>query len=235
MAATETAYRVVELARELAERHADTEHADWAQSYAIQARLFAQRFPQDSHRAPLTLAIAGEMCERAALVDEARQCYTVLTTTFGDSLASIEGERALRRMNLVGQPIVDFAGETIDGAWLDVAEVEGHTVIVFFKSDSPEFLPQLDELQNWQHVRIVGVSLDSDEAAVREFVESQKFPGTVLFPSDPQLRGESHPLATHYSVRSVPSYWLIDADGRVAGTSVDFEELRAIMVSLPLQ
>ncbi len=231
MAATETAYRVVELARELAERHADEADSVWTQSYARQSRLFGQRFPQEGHRAPISLAMAGEMCERTGLMDEACQCYTMLTTTFADSLASIEAERALNRINLDG-PLVDFAGETLDGDWLDLAELEGHAVIVFFKSGSPEFLAQLEELKGWKHVQIVGVNLDTDEAIVRDFVESQGFPGTVLFPSDPQLRGENHPLATHYAVRSVPSYWLIDLDGRVAGTSVDFEDLRVLMLGL---
>lgn len=239
MAATETAYRLVELARELAERHSHEDNPEWANRYSRQARLFAQRFPLEGHRASLGLMSAAENCEQAGAFDEARQCYTVLTTSYDDSLPAIQAERALRRMNLEG-PLVGFAGETLDGGQIDVADLQGDTVlIVFWKSDSQEFIDQFDELVMWKqlygdNLQIVGVNLDAEETAVRDFVETRGFPGQVIFFSDPLLRGDGNPLAMYYAVNVVPSYWLIDADGAVTSTSCDFDDLNAVFITAGL-
>lgn len=231
MAATETAYRVVELAQAMAQRHRHDENTQWIVGYARQARLFGQRFPQESQRVPMNLVTSARMCEQAGLSDEARQCYSIVTANFDDSLLAVQAERALRRIDLVGQPIVGFAGETLAGSTLDVADLKGRTVvIVFWNSESPEFLQQYEHISLWKelygdNLQIVGVNLETDEARVRDFVETHSFPGENIFFSDPLLRGETHPLAVQFAVGDAPSYWLISADGIVRGAPIRFDDL----------
>ncbi len=231
MGATETAYRVVELSREMAERHLDQQDTQWSVGYARQSRLFAQRFPQESQRVPISLIAAGEMCEHVGLMDEARQCYSLLKNSFPDSLLSTQADRMLRRLDLVGQPIIGFAGETLAGNTLDVADLKGHTVvIVFWSSDNEEFQRQHEQIQIWKemhgdNLQIVGVNLDTDETAVRDFVETRGFPGENIFYNDSMWQGESHPLVVQFAVNEVPSYWLISAEGIVMGAPIGFDDL----------
>ena len=63
---------------------------------------------------------------------------------------------------------------------------------------------------------VVGISLDTDEAALHEFLKVCNLPWRQIFTS-PLKSGEGWetPIRKQYKVKGIPSPWLIDRAGKV--------------------
>lgn len=231
-AAVEASARLLELAQQMGARHG-AQDAEWVRAHAMQARLFASRFPLETSRGVTALLDAGRACERVALHAEARLCYQLLADKFGDTPFADAVAAILRRMNLPGSTLTaaDFAGSTIDGDYLTIEQFRGkHVLIAFWSSESPTFVqdfPRLQELQQ-QHgdkLAILGVNLDTEELAVDRFLEAHPLKWRQLFDSDPTRRGTLNTVAAYYGVATVPMYWLIDPQGRVLAAPAEVRQL----------
>ena len=58
---------------------------------------------------------------------------------------------------------------------------------------------------------VIGVSLDTDEAELRQYLEVCNIPWRQIFNGE----GWQSPLAKQYGIRGVPSAWLIDREGKL--------------------
>lgn len=231
-AAVESAARLLELAQRMGEQFGASD-AEWVRAHAMQARLFATRFPLETSRCVTALLDAGRACERVALHPEARLCYQMLADKFGDTPFAAAVAAILRRMSLPGSTLTAdaFAGSTIEGDYLTIEQYRGrHVLIVFWNTASPTFqqdFVRLQELQQ-QHgdkLAIIGVNLDTDELAVDRFLEAHPLKWRQLFDSDPARRGTLNTIAAYYGVATVPMYWLIDPQGRVLAAPADVAQL----------
>ncbi|MEZ6068557.1 MAG: redoxin domain-containing protein [Planctomycetaceae bacterium] len=232
-AAAASAAQLVELARGMALLYGE-QNDEWVRAHANQARLFAERFPNETSRASVALLEAGRTCERFQLEKEARDCYLLLKDRYADTPFAEDVQSVLRRMSLVGKTLnsQDFGGPTIDGGFISIEQYrDRHTLVVFWSSGSPTFAEDIAKLQKWQaeagqSAAIIGVNLDQDEGAVDQFLESHPLVWRQVFSADPEQRGTYNPVAAHYGVVTVPHYWLVDPSGKVLRVGTSFDELQ---------
>ena len=229
--AVELQMRLVECLAELAEQEGRNNDS-WAGMAAKQARLFASRFPQDTNRCALSLVLAARASEVAGRFEDAKYCFGVLARDFAKTPFAEQAAGAIRRYQLAGQPLGEFAGPTIDGGFLSLEQLRGQPVlIVFWSAESPTFredLPRLKKLigsRSEQSLTVVGVNMDLDEATVDRFMEQSDLSWRTIFYSNPEQRGIKNPLARAFGVTTVPQYWLIDSRGVVTAAPVDLRSL----------
>jgi peroxiredoxin len=230
-AAVESALRIVQLAQAQAEQSGRTD-TRWASAFAKQARIFAEKFPQETNRAAMNLLAAGRTCEQVGLIEDATACYTTIEDRYPDSPFQESIVGALRRLRLPGQKLTEFAGSTIEGGFVSIDQFAGHPVlIVFWSANSKQFvtdLPKIEQAMSLYGPRglmVVGVNLDKDQVTVDRFVEQHSIAWNNIFFSDPESRGVRNPVARHYGVTSVPVYWLVDSQGVVRAAPLDLAKL----------
>ncbi len=195
------------------------------QEFAIQARLFASRFPKDA-RAVQLLSAAGQTCEAYHMDAEAVSCFALLRENFAQSPQAAQATAVLRRLELKGHSLT-FGGETRDGNFVRIEDLRGKPVlIVFWASDSESFqamLPRLNRvLQPYgkSTLNVLGVCLDESDKTLDDFAEKNGLNWTQIFYADPAKRHWDHPLVQFYGVHDIPSLWLVNAEGVVVDTHV---------------
>lgn len=236
-AAIETSHRLLQLTLTQSQKQG-AKDARWSQALARQARLFAERFPQESSRAALFLITAAKNCDDFGLNDEARSCLTLVRTDFSKTPFAAQAEAMLRRMDLTGRTLEEFAGSTHDGGFIDIKQLRGKFVLIaFWDSSSAKFQQDLPLLRQVTAARadkvsVLGVNFDRDEVALDRFLETSQLDWRHIFYSDPEKRGAENMVAKYYGVTSGPQYWLVGPDGTVRSVNVKPEQL-AQMLSAP--
>ena len=225
-----TAGTVVRLAAEMA-RNGERD-SPWVSEYVRQVKLFATNFPQEEARAIVQLTSAGEFCEQQQLILPAIECYTMIQQQFPKSPFRKKAEAALQRLGLIGKSI-SLEAPTISGSTLRLSDKKGKPcVIVFWSIRSAAFqrdIVLLNQLATEAGIQLIGVNMDTDAAAVKQFIEANQLAGEHLFYPDVALQGASQPLARQFGINVVPTYWYIDAQGRVRATNVSREQLNSLI------
>lgn len=233
-AAAEAAFCVAKLAHENARQHGTKE---WLAEFARQAQVFATKFPKEESRAPSLLFSAGWSCELHGMAQDATACYSQIVNAFAGTEEAVTAAGSLRRLKLVGQPL-QLGGSTLDGGYVSIDQFNGKAVLVlFWQSSNPkvaELVPVLADLQaaHGKDFGIIGVALDEDEAAVREFLNTHGLKWPQIFFADPAKRGWKNTIAEFYGVKSVPALWLVGPDGKVRSTNLSAETARQAVANL---
>lgn len=133
--------------------------------------------------------------------------YGKKLTEFGNKLA------------LTKKPI-EIEGPLLDGGQLDWSKYKGKVVLVEFWATwcGPciEELPNVKENYKQYHdqgFEVVGISLDKNIEAVREFVDKQGIPWEIVV-GEEQDDAMKFPMAEKFSVRAIPKAILIGRDGK---------------------
>jgi hypothetical protein len=224
-AAIESGYGTVQLAQSLAQLNPD--NPQLALTYSRRARLFAERFPQETSRAAVALATASRQCDHLGQFEEAKLGYTLLATRYAGTPFAEQATGPLRRLDLVGKVLEEFGGETHDGGQITLPQYRGHAVLIAFWSSASVFPDQLPELEKAaaaigdDKLAVVGVCLDQETPAMEQTLEIGGLGWKHIFHHDPNLRGLANPVARYYGVTKVPSYWLVDAQGVVRSIDLD--------------
>lgn len=250
---------IVNFAHANAVRYAQTE-PKWIQEFARQAQLFANsvaasqaafvaeegsaadkhrstQLQNDASRAAQILLAAGQSCEAAGFVDEGKACYLLLKSKLPETAPAQQADGIVRRMNLRGQPL-QLAGPTLDGNFLSIEDLKGKTVLViFWSSQAKPFVDQLPALMEFlkkapKQVTVVGVSLDTDELDLADFVEARGLTWPQIFYSEPEKRGWNSPVASYYGISSLPTFWIVDSTGVVAETDVTPSNVKTKLVQV---
>ncbi len=139
-------------------------------------------------------------------------------------------EKATKPPSRIGKPL-EISGTLVDGAPLDWKSYRGKIVLVVFWAtwDGPSRaeIPALKELFAANHKRgfeIVGVSLDSDFAALTEVLRTEGVPWPNLF-NEGDAGGWKHPMAVKLGIHSLPASFLIDREGKVMAIDVPGPQL----------
>ncbi len=240
-AAVESALKVVQLTQMLAEQ-AGRQDPRRATTFAKQSRLFAEKFPQETNRAAMNLVAAGRLCEQVGLIDDAELCFTTIDERYPNSPFQETTAGVLRRLRLQGTKLTEFAGSTVEGGYISIDQFQGHPVlIVFWASNSQTFVNDLPLIQaaSSKHgprgLMVIGVNLDKEQSAVDRFVEQHSLDWQNIFFSEPTSRGVRNPVARHYGVTSVPTYWLVNASGIVTAVPLDLKQLDALLSKTPVK
>lgn len=229
-AAVEAAFKLLQLTQFVAQQQSNDPR--WSIAFARQSRMFAERFPQETSRVTVGLASAGRQADQLGQTEEARLCYQTLRQRYPESPFAQQCEAVLRRLSLVGQPLVDFGGQAMDGGSVSVEHYLGKPmVIVFWSTESPQFRQDLPLLKQSlaklgdNRVGVVGVNLDTDEQAVDQFLATNNFARQHIFYADPGFRGPQNLVANYYGVSQVPTYWVVDREGKVVSIHASAEQL----------
>jgi peroxiredoxin len=227
-AAADAAFAVARLAHTNAQLSRNEPR--FIQEFAIQARLFATRFPKDG-RAVQLLSAAGQSAELYHMDSEAVSCFALLRENFAQSPQAAQATAVLRRLELKGKSL-KLGGETLDGGFVNIEQFRGKpALIVFWASDSEPFqtlLPGLQQvLRNYEKsaLTVIGVCLDESDKPMQEFIERNGLSWTQIFYADQAKRHWEHPLVQFYGVHDIPSIWLVSADGIVVDTHVTPDSL----------
>ncbi len=240
-AAIESSLKVVQLTQVQAEQ-SGRQDPQRAATFAKQARLFAEKFPQETNRSAMNLMAAGRLCEQVGLIEDAKLCFTTIEERYPDSPFQETTAGVLRRLRLQGEKLTEFAGSTVDGGYISIDQFAGHPVlIVFWASNSQTFLNDLPTIQaaatkyGPQGLMIIGVNLDKEQSAVDRFIEQHSLAWHNIFFSEANSRGIRNPIARHYGVTSAPTYWLINANGIVTAAPLDLKQLDALLSKTPVK
>lgn len=175
----------------------------------------------------MLITYLGFGLERAGGGDKAATTIRDLAKVFAASknpdvaamAARFEG--LARRLGSVGKPI-ELEGKFVDGEPLDWKEYQGKVVLVDFwatwcgpcRAEFPNVLKAYEAYHD-RGFTVLGVSLDSDRAALEKYLEQNKLPWKILF-DDKAATGFATPLAVRYGVNGIPCMLLVGKDGKVA-------------------
>ena len=229
--ATESALTLVNLAHANALRYGSKDPR-WLKVFSKRAQVYASRFPDEAPRSVPLLMAAARSCENNGQAEEAKTCYSLISSRFAQTPQGSQAQGTLRRLQLKGQEL-DLSGPGIDGNDIDVKACKGKMVlIVFWASNAQPFVQQLPKIlevtaKYKKYCTVIGVNIDTDEKAVEDFVENQHLDWQqIFFPSRAQ-RGWNSPIAAYYGVNLLPTMWLLDPNGIVAETNLDASNLEA--------
>ena len=71
---------------------------------------------------------------------------------------------------------------------------------------------------------LVGVSVDSDRAALKKFLSAQTLNWPILFEDE---KGLENSMARQFRIKVVPSLWVIDHTGHIAARYMREQELES--------
>jgi peroxiredoxin len=176
-----------------------------------------------SDEAPEVWLQLGSSNEFNAEEDQARKDYTKLVESFPDTPAGKKAAGALRRLDLVGKPI-NIKGTNLQGETSDTTQLMGKSVLVVFwaswggqsvRRELPD-LVKLYEKFHGKGLEVIGVSLDNERADLEAFLKEHQMAWPQIF----EPGGIDSRLATEYGIISLPTMFLIDAQGKVVNRNL---------------
>jgi thiol-disulfide isomerase/thioredoxin len=189
---------------------------------------FLTDFP-DSDEVPTVLYHLANANEYSAEEEIARKQYGKLAEGYAATEAGKKAAGALRRLDLEGKTLA-IKGSGLGNEPVDTAQFAGKTVlVVFWAGWAPpvrQELPELVKIYEKHHARgleIVGVNLDNERADLDAFIKEHQITWPQIF----EPGGMESRLAIEYGIISLPTMFLLDADGKVINrnlrTAVDVD------------
>ena len=117
-----------------------------------------------------------------------------------------------------GKPAPDFSATDIDGEPIALRQYRGKVVLLDFWAVWNGFcisdilnVKKIYDTYKDQGFDVIGVSLDTDETKLRDYLEENQISWRQIFTGQER----QSPLAQQYDVKSIPARWLIDRDGKL--------------------
>ena len=200
--------------------------------------------------APITLALLpivqrlGQICQ----VIEKPDLAVSLFTKYGKALSELPNENAKRagatmlgsvnRWTSVGKPI-ELEGVLLDGTKLDwKKQFDGKVVLVTFWAtwcgpcrQEMEHLMKIYPYYHPKGFEVLGVNLDEEESAAKEFVKENNIPWPTLLAEKTEGAAQN-PNAVRYGVLAIPTVMLVDKDGKVMATDLQTPKVDEMLTKL---
>jgi len=163
-----------------------------------------------------TLAESGDGASATALLDS--------VIREGRPDWAVERARLLRPgCRRIGQPATDFAARALDGSNIRLSDYAGRVVLLDFwatwcgpcRTTIPE-IAQLYERYHAQGFDVIGISLDTNEEALRSFIATYRMPWQQVF----EGKGWQSEIGRTYGVNGIPALFVIDRGGRIRGNEL---------------
>jgi thiol-disulfide isomerase/thioredoxin len=182
---------------------------------------FLTKFP-DSDEVPSVLLHLANANEFNAEEEIARKQYSKLVENYAATDPGKKAAGALRRLDLEGKSL-EIKGPGLQNDTVDSSQYRGKTVLVVFwaswaspvKLDLPELIKVYDKYHA-RGLEIVGVNLDNDRGDLDAFLKQQQVAWPQIFESG----GMESRLAVDYGIISLPTMFLVDAQGKVVNRNL---------------
>ncbi len=155
-----------------------------------------------------------------------------------DKLGNSEAAAAYDRKSdpkyeLWGKVVSDFSTIDLDGKPISLQQYRGKVVLLdfwgiwcgFCSHEMPNLKKVYDTYKD-QGFDIIGVSLDDEEAVLREYIKENDIQWRQISSGK---RWEEDPLAKQFDITGIPTQWLIDKDGTLISHKARGEELRSLV------
>ena len=137
--------------------------------------------------------------------------------------------RGARYEKFLNQPAPQVVTTTLDGREWTLQNQRGKVVLIDFwatwcgpcVASVPKMKKIFEKYGTNPDFVMVGVSLDSNAGAVKDFVADRKIGWLQLFEAQ---NGRNNRFAGAFRINAIPSVWLIDKEGRVAAVDLDSEK-----------
>ncbi len=119
---------------------------------------------------------------------------------------------------LIGKPVPDFSATDLDSKPISLQQYRGKVVLLDFWAVWNGFC--IGDILNLKRIYatykdrgfdIIGVSLDTDETKLRNYLKENDIPWRQIFSG----LERQDPLVKQYDVKSIPARWLIGKDGKL--------------------
>ena len=117
-----------------------------------------------------------------------------------------------------GESAPDFSATDLDGNPISLQQYRGKIVLLDFWAVWNSFcigdilnVKKIYDTYKDQGFEVIGVSLDTDETKLRNYLKENNIPWRQIFSGQER----QSPLAQQYDVKSIPTRWLIDRDGKL--------------------
>ena len=196
-------------------------------------QVFVEKHPSapDAAEAMLQMGIADEFTGREK---EALQRYGLIVKEFPDSSSAKKARGATRRLESVGK-LLELSGTSIDGKPVSLESLRGTPVLVHYWATWCEpckvDVAQIRELHTKygpKKFAVVGITLDSDKAQLTKFLNSKPIPWVQIH----EAGGLDGRLAEELGVLTLPTMFLLDADGKVVDRNLSITDLEKKLDSL---
>jgi peroxiredoxin len=148
-------------------------------------------------------------------------------------LGSLERQAEARKVaeNLkVGAKFPDFTEKDVNGKSFSLADQKGKVVLIDFwatwcgpcRAELPNVLETYKKFHP-KGFEILGISLDSDQSKLQDFVKSKEMTWQQFFDG----KGWENKLAQQYGVQSIPATYLVDGQGIIIAKDLRGDDLAA--------
>ena len=198
-------------------------------------QAFAGQYPKspDTAEALYQLGMYQEIVGKSA---DATKLYQQLKDGFPTSRPAEKATGALRRLGSLGRPIA-LRGPDMQGGAVDLAsqQFRGKVVLIQYWAtlgerwkDDMVLLKDVYAKRGGRDFEIIGVCLDDDPAAARQYLAQNKFPWKQIY----EKGGLDGRLANEMGVITLPLMILVDQKGNVANHNVHTAELESQLAKL---
>lgn len=217
-----------------AEALAQTSPADARDKYEDGARSLIAEFPKD----PAPWAMLLEVVDQGN--DDPTRAKLSQIVKSNDAPAPIKERAAaiLHRYEALGKPLaLNFTA--LDGRTVDLAALRGKVVVIHFWAtwcttciDAIVTMTKAYGTLRELGVEMIGVTLDSEQAKVEQFVKEKG----VAWPQFFEPSGKSNRIVRDWGVTVLPSMWLVDRNGvlRDLNAQVDLSKKIEKMLAEPV-
>jgi thiol-disulfide isomerase/thioredoxin len=187
---------------------------------------FLKKFPS-ADEVPAVLLHLANANEFNAEEKTAREQYGKLVKDYAATDAGKKAAGALRRLDLTGQSLT-IKGPGLQNEMVDTSRYRGKPLVVVFwaswNSQVKQEMPDLIKVYDKHHGRglqMVGINVDNDRAELDAFLRENKLAWPQIF----EPGGMDSRLSTDYCIISLPTIFLVDADGKVVNRNLRAAEL----------
>ena len=135
----------------------------------------------------------------------------------------------------LGEKAKDISAQLVSGKTFSLAQQKGRVVLILFWATWCEpCQKEMFELNKYYHLlkkkefTLITINLDSSRNRMQEFIKKRKLGWHTIFSG----RVWQDPTVKKYGVNSLPSTWLIDANGFLRSFELQGKELRQAIVKL---